>query len=99
MTKTQIRSLIHDNIMTAIRFENKREEEPMQAKYAEIVHDLLVYLDNLLTEKGVRRFKESLETFDPVATWKGMYEYAFLTWAQEDKLRRCFDNFKTYVLK
>lgn len=97
MTKHDIKQLIDRNCLIAINIQNKTEDVFMQ-RHADMVYTALDYLREILVNKGVRHFKKVLEDFNVVEFFRDK-SIKPCTSYEEDKLRRCFNNFRTYVLK
>ena len=97
MTKQNIKQLIDRNCLIAINIENSTDDVFMQ-RHADMVYTALNYLEDILVDKGVRVFKKVLEDFNVVEFMRNKIIHP-CTYYEEEKLRRCFENFKTYVLR
>lgn len=96
MTKAQIKDLIDVNCLKAISICNR--EEVAEARHADMVYTALDYLRDILVNEGVRQFKHVLNDFNVVEFLKDKVIHP-CTYYEEVRLQRCFNNFKTYVLK
>ena len=104
MNKAEIKKLIDDNCLKAIRIQNE-SDDVMLSRHADMVYEALDFLREVLVADGVRFFKNLLKDFDAVDYLRKLRNAcgdcitAPCTYYEEEKLRRCFKNFKTYVLK
>lgn len=97
MTKAKIKNLIDINCMKAINIMNSNDDVFMQ-RHADMVYTALDYLRDILVNKGVGQFKKVLKDFDVIDFLRDKVIRP-CTYYEEEKLKRCFNNFKTYVLK
>lgn len=97
MKKADIKNLIDSNCLQAISIMNTSDSVYSQ-RHADMVYNALDYLRDILTDKGMREFKKVLKDFN-VIDYLHDKTIRPCTYYEEEKLKRCFENFKTYVLK